>query len=67
MIYTFICKPSSSIPARPKEMNMGNLQGYWEDVKKEIELVLETKLNFDPKLCILGIPLGNQMVKKSTY
>lgn len=36
-----------------------NLQGYWEDVKKEIVLILDTKLNLHPMLFILGIPLGN--------
>ncbi len=44
-----------------------NLQGYWEDVRRELEQILDTKLKHDPKLFILGIPLGNQMGKKKFY
>ncbi len=41
-----------------------NLQGYCEDVRRESEQILDTKLKHDPKLFILGIPVGNQMGKK---
>ena len=43
------------------------LQGYWEDVKKEIERILDIKLIQEPKLFILGIPIENQMAKNNLY